>query len=53
MFGHFLTDILATICDDKIVLEVYFLETYCRTPHTFLQVAARSQMQDSDYGIFG
>ena len=38
-FSRRIRDVLATIFNDKIVQQVYFLETYCRTPHTFLQVA--------------
>ena len=36
MFGNFSTeDVLTIICDDKIVREVYFLETYYRNSSHF------------------
>ena len=43
IFSRRIRGVLVTICDDKMVRELYFLET-ARTPHTFLQVVERSQI---------
>ena len=51
IFGHFSQikrGILVTICDDKIVLEVYFMEAYCRNFVHFSGALA-----NTNCGIFG
>ena len=52
MFGHFFTENKATICDDKIVRRCTSWKLIAGTPHTFLQVAARSQIRNPDYAIY-